>query len=314
MSYSASAPGSFMLLGEYGVLHGMPALVCAVDKRIHVTLTPRFDAEIHIHSDILGDHVTSLDTLDMKRPFHFVVGAIKQYRSKMRRGCDIEIHSEFSDKVGLGSSAAVTVATLAALVTWLDIRVTPIDLVRQGRNVIREQQGLGSGADVAASVYGGVVYYQAQPLSAEKLEVTLPVSLFYAGFKTPTAEVVKHVHARFINYPNVFKQLCAGIGQCATEGMHQIRKKNWQGLGEVMNIQQGLMESLGVSLPVFQHMTQNLREQKNISGAKISGSGLGDCVVALGQPDQGYVVGGDFAEVQQIPVEMSLHGVRSQKN
>lgn len=315
MSFKASAPGSLMLLGEYGVLHGMPALVCAVDKRIHVTLTPRYDREIHIHSDILGHYVTNLDALEMKKPFHFVLGAVKQFREKMHTGCDLQIESDFSDKVGLGSSAAVTVATIAAIVTWLDIRMNPIDLVRQARNVIRDQQGgLGSGADVAAAVYGGVVYYQAQPLAAEKLEVELPISLFYVGFKTPTAQAIKTVQARFADYPNVFKQLCVGIGQCATDGMHQIRKKNWAGLGDMMNIQQGLMESLGVNLPVFQYMAETLRAQNNISGVKISGSGLGDCLIALGKVDADFKMGGEYADVQQIPVEMSLHGVRSQKN
>ncbi len=232
----------------------------------------------------------------------------------MRRGCDIEIHSEFSDKVGLGSSAAVTVATLAAIITWLDIRISPIDLVRQGRSVIRQCQGLGSGADVAASVYGGVVYYHAQPLAAEKLSVTLPLSLYYTGFKTPTVDAVKQVQAHFTAYPQVFKQLCASIGQCAAEGMHLIRKNDWQKLGEVMNIQQGLMESLGVSLPVIQHMTGVMRKQDGIKGAKISGSGLGDCVIGLGTSDQALNFGGEYAGIQPIAVEMTLHGVQSEKS
>ena len=313
MSYKASAPGSVMLLGEYGVLFGKPALVCAIDKRIHVTLTPRHDTEIHIHSDLHGTYVTDLNDLRIEKPFQFVLGAIKQFQAKMRRGCDLSITSEFSDKVGLGSSAAVTVATLAALVTWLDIRILPLDLVRQGRNVIRECQGLGSGADVAASVYGGVVYYQAHPLAAEKLSVKIPLALYYTGFKTTTAEAVKRVQTHFTQYPQVFKQLCASIGQCATEGVAIIRRQDWQKLGDVMNIQQGLMEALGVSLPIIQHITGVLRNQEGITGAKISGSGLGDCVVALGEMNTVINFDGKYAGIQPILVEMTLHGVQGEK-
>ncbi len=314
MSFRTSAPGSIMLLGEYGVLFGMPALVCAVDKRIHVTLTPRHDMEIHIHSDVLGTYQTELLNLTLEKPFDFVLGAVKHVQTKMRRGCDIAITSEFSSKVGLGSSAAVTVATLAALITWLEIRVTPIDLVRQARGIIRHCQGLGSGADVAASVYGGVVFYHAQPLMAEKIAVKLPLSLYYTGYKTPTVEAVQQVKTHFNQYPQVFKQLCASIGQCAQEGMALVRKQDWQKLGEVMNIQQGLMEALGVSPPIMQHMTRVLRQQSGVRGAKISGSGLGDCVVGLGDLDDNINFGGEYAGIQPIPMEMTLHGVQSEKN
>ncbi len=313
MLYKASAPGSVMLLGEYGVLFGKPALVCAVDKRIHVTLTPRHDTAINIYSEGMGTYSTDLNVLQIEKPFQFVLGAIKQYQTKLRLGCDIDIKSEFSDKIGLGSSAAVTVATLAAIVTWQDIRVSPIDLVRQGRSIIRQCQGLGSGADVAASVYGGVVYYLAQPLSAEKFGVKLPLSLYYTGFKTPTVEAVKRVQEHFINHPQVFKQLCASLGQCATDGMQLVRRNEWQRLGEVMNIQQGLMESLGVSMPIMHHMTGVLRKQTGIMGAKISGSGLGDCVVGLGVADENINFGSDYAGIQPIPVEMTLHGVQGEK-
>ncbi len=313
MSYKTSAPGSVMLLGEYAVLHGMPALVCAVDKRIHVTLTPRHDTTIMIHSDVMGEYTTTLEALKPEKPFQFVLAALQQFQAKLRRGCDIQITSEFSDKVGLGSSAAVTVATLAALITWLDIKMQPLDLIRQGRNVIRACQGLGSGADVAASVYGGVVYYQAQPIAAEKISQMLPLSLYYTGYKTPTVEAVTQVQTHFASYPQVYKQLCASIGQCALEGMQLVRQQAWQRLGEVMNIQQGLMQSLGVCPPIMQHMTNVLRKQNGIRGAKISGSGLGDCVIGLGKPEATLDFGNEFTGIQPISVEMTLHGVQSKK-
>jgi len=303
-----------MLLGEYGVLYGAPALVCAMDKRMHVTLTPRYDTIINIQSDLHGSYTTDLNDLKIEKPFHFVLGAIKQHQAKMRRGCDIQITSEFSDKIGLGSSAAVTVATLAALVTWLDIRVQPLDLVRQGRNVIRECQGLGSGADVAASVYGGVVYYSPQPLAAEKFSVKLPLHLYYTGFKTPTVEAVKQVQNHFTSFPQVFKQLCAGIGQCVQDGVQMIRRGDIQKLGDVMNIQQGLMEAMGVSLPVIRQILSVLHDQKDIIGAQISGSGMGDCVMGLGTVNQDIQFGNEYDDIQPVSVEMTLHGVQSKKS
>jgi mevalonate kinase len=186
--------------------------------------------------------------------------------------------------------------------------------LKNARNIIRECQGTGSGADVAASVYGGVVYYQTQPLTAEKIAVKIPLSLYYCGFKTPTVDAIKHVQAQFAPYPQVFKQLCAGIGQCAADGMTLVRRQDFAKLGAVMNIQQGMMESLGVNVPVLQHMTSVLRAQKGVTGAKISGSGLGDCVVALGEINYDLKFDGAYAGIQSIPVEVTLHGVQAEKS
>ena len=309
MQLKASAPGSLMLLGEYAVLHGKHALVCAIDKRITVTLTPRTDEIITIVG-LQENYSTTLTELSITQPFQFVLGALKQYHGRLRRGCDIEIVSEFSDKIGFGSSAAVTVATLAAIVTWLNIRISPIELVRMGRNVVRQVQGLGSGADIAASVYGGMVGYQAQPLSAEKFATLHPLTAIYSGFKTPTIDAIKHVQDYFSPHPNVFRQLSNSIGQCALDGMHLVRKESWARLGEMMNIQQGLMESLGVSTPLLRDIVYKLRQETGVLGTKISGAGLGDCVIGLGTMSQSETL---MDGVEQIPVAMTLQGVNCEK-
>jgi len=314
MQFKTSAPGSLMLLGEYAVLDGKPALVCAVNKRIHVTLTPRPDDIIEIQSSLHGHYATDLASLVIEKPFQFVLGALKQCQGKLRRGCDIHIESEFSDKIGLGSSAAVTVATLAAIMAWLDVKITPLDLIRQGRNVVRAVQGVGSGADIAASVYGGVVAYQAQPLQAERFAVTHPLTALYAGFKTPTVDAIKQVQQQFMTLPNLFKSITNSIGQCAADGIQMVRKDDWIKLGDIMTTQQGMMQSLGVSSPLLHEMTETLRTQSTILGAKISGSGFGDCVIGLGK-----IAGPQDIEalrakgVQLIPVEMTLQGVHGAK-
>ncbi len=307
MQLKASAPGSLMLLGEYAVLHGKQALVCAIDQRIEVILTPRTDKKIFIESDLYGQYHTDLLALKIEKPFQFVLGALLQYQVKLKRGCDIAITSTFSDQVGLGSSAAVTVATLAALISWLNIRMSPLDLVRQGKQVIKQVQGIGSGADIAASVYGGLVGYQAQPLFAEKFHHLHPLTVLYAGYKTPTVDAIKRVQQSFSAYSSLFLHITNSIGQCATEGIQLVRKMDWAKLGHIMNIQQGMMESLGVSDVSLTKMVNTLREQPGMLGVKISGSGLGDCVVGLGESAH------DHNGFQRIAINMSAQGVQCEK-
>jgi mevalonate kinase len=302
MQLKASAPGSLMLLGEYAVLYGKPALVCAIDKRITVNLTPRQDQRIEIQSATHGQYLTELVQLEIKPPFQFVLSALKQFQGKLKYGCTLEIISEFSDKMGFGSSAAVTVATLTALYAWLNMRISAHNLIRQGRQVVLHVQGVGSGADIAAAVHGGMVHYQAQPLIAEKLSATYPLTAWYAGYKTPTVEAIKQVQTHFADHPQLFKQLTNSIGQCAMEGVQCVRKAEWQKLGEIMNVQQGLMESLGVNTPQLRERIEALRAESSVLGAKISGSGLGDCVVGLGSANVG------------VPLAMSLQGVHCEKS
>lgn len=309
MSFKASAPGSLMLLGEYAVLHGKHALVCAVDKRINVTVTPRTDDIVTIHSDTLGDYETRIAHIQIEKPFQFVLAALKQYEAIMSYGCDIDIETTFSEKVGLGSSAAVTVATLAALAKWSKIRISTQDLVRQGRKLIRQVQGAGSGADVAASVYGGIIAYHAQPLSIEKFSNLHPLTVLYSGKKTPTSEMIKYVQDKFAEHPSIYRNMMTCIGQCSFEGMQFVRQEKWAELGQVMNIQQGMMESLGVSDLLLRYMIEELRSKKEILGVKISGSGLGDCVVGLGQIPVEDTYIGERNGIQRIFVDMTSQGV-----
>ena len=312
IAFEATAPGSLMLLGEYAVLHGKHAIVCAVNKRITVTLTPRQDKRIEILSSLHGRFVTELPALQTAESFRFVIGVLQQYHSKLKTGCDLNITTDFSDKMGLGSSAAVTVATLSAVVSWLNINLSPQELTHEARHIIKTIQSVGSGADVAASVHGGIISYLAQPLQIEKFTTFHPITVLYSGYKTTTVSAIQQVNESFAIYPNLFHQMTNVIGECSSQGIQFLRTQDWKNLGKVMNVQQGLMEALGVSTNLLHDMVGNLRQQPGILGAKISGSGLGDCIIGLGKlKDPGIYTNAQHISrgIQFIPVEIATEGV-----
>jgi mevalonate kinase len=312
MLIKASAPGSLMLLGEYAVLHNKTAIVCAIDKRITVILSPRLDRQITIDS-VLLKLTTSLEHLHRQPPLQFLIAILQAYKNKMRYGCDIKVVADFSATVGFGSSAALTVAMVKAVTEWLEISLTPIELVVQARKIIRSVQGLGSGADVAASVFGGVIAYRAAPLLIENIAQQLPLTVVYSGSKTPTSVAVAKVKEKFHKYPKILRTLLRSIGACAEDARQAILAEDSQRLGEVMNIQQGLMTSLGVENTVLQRIVNLLCADENIFGAKISGSGLGDCVVGLGHT-QKLILPAEMTGVVAIPVAIAEHGVLCEKN
>jgi mevalonate kinase len=294
-----------MLLGEYAVLYAKPALVLAVDQRITVTVTPSDSSSIAISSPGYAEWVGDLSTLGITAPFTFVTACLWQLRHRLPGGCHVLINSDFTDQIGLGSSAAVTVATLAALYTWCKITFSSLSLIKAARSIVRlVQGGLGSGADVAAAVMGGIVYYQAKPLLVipATFENMLPLTVIYSGSKTATSKAITQVSEDFACSPMLFKKLCEAIAACTKQGYAALQQKNYSLLGKVMNVQQGLLESLGVATPELVLLLQQLRSQPQIFGAKISGAGLGDCVIALGA--------GIEKVATQLLVKQSSIGVR----
>lgn len=308
MWFKASAPGSLMLLGEYAVLENKHALVCAVDRRMTVTLTPREDNSITIKS-ALGEFTTSLANIEIVSPFQFVLTALRHFHKKMPSGCDIQIEAEFSDQIGFASSAAVTVSLVSALAAWLTLSFSPLELLKVCRKIVREVQGIGSGADVAACIFGGIVFYRPQPLLVEKLPGTYPLVAMYSGSKTPTAVAIKQVQQTFAENLPIFQSLCQAINTCVLEARQAISEKQWLELGNIMNIQQGLMEALGVNTPELQEIIYTLRRQPDMFGAKISGSGLGDCAIGLGTLSPDFL-----QDPRHIPIKITDQGVLCEKN
>ena len=281
-SATTSAPGTLMLMGEHAVLHGHAALCAAIDQRITVRLSPRTDRMIHIHS-ALGHHQTSLDDLTVTRPFHFILGALSHLRP--RTGLDLHINADFSADIGFGSSAAVTVATVAALHA---AQGEPLDralIFSDARAVLHAVQGRGSGADLAAAAYGGIVRYRTDPLEIEPLIQLLPLSAHYVGHKTPTAEVIRLLDEHWTGREAERDALFQTLNTLTLQATAAIRNGDLPGLAECFTQHRACQQALGCEDPATAALLDALDRHPDTLACKISGSGLGDCVIALGPPN-----------------------------
>lgn len=324
VTWHASASGSLMLLGEHAVLHNKQAIVLAINRRINVKLQPRLDNIIHIKSKELGEFMCNIqDEIHVKPPFTFVLNSIKLMQKFLPQGFDLFIDAEFSANLGFGSSSAVTVATIAVLLAYcnnagslhlnfdlnsnlnvdLDYKLnttTKQELSHKFKvkvfdlafKVILMTQGLGSGADVSASVFGGIVAYRKHPFKAQRINIKttqiadiMPITVIYSGYKTPTKEVVNYVYSLRKKHIKIFKKLENIAENCVKDAIKAIKKKDWVKLGEILNIAQGIHESFGVNTLQLNEIIFAIRKNQGIYGAKISGSGLGDCVIAIGSMD-----------------------------
>lgn len=295
----ASAPASVMLFGEHSVLRGGKAIVAAIDSRIFVTITPQEEKVFLIESS-LGKAATPIHTISLGHIFRFIEKSLKLFEGSFPSGAVISIRSEIDPTVGLGSSAAVTVATLAAVYTWLAIPYSKNDLLARALEVIRIVQGCGSGADAASIIWGGVISYSMKKI--RKLQPSLPLVLVYSGKKTPTPEVISYVNELEKQFPESYAAFFAAIEQCVCDAEKAFKKKEWSRVGALMNMSQGLMEALCVGTSELSKIFWEMKKIPSVYGAKISGSGLGDCVIGLGE-----IL--DEVFEKRIPVRVSPQGV-----
>jgi len=300
-----SAPGSLMITGEHAVLHGAHALVGAINARVQVTLDPRRDRTVVIRST-LGTRQMPLDAPDLAPPFQFVACAVAAFANTCPSGFELDIRAGMTADTGLGSSAAVTVAVLTALHTFCHHAPppSPTALHQQALDIVRRIQGTASGADLAAAVRGGVLLYNQTPAVMRRYSQFPPITLVYAGYKTPTAEVIRQVEARRAQATDRFADLYARMDASSLEANRAFAAADWRHLADALANGQRLMEELGVCDPTLTSIITCLRDQPGISAAKISGSGLGDCVLGIGTLSTGATF-----PFRQIPVQFSTQGV-----
>jgi mevalonate kinase len=212
----------------------------------------------------------------------------------------LHIHSDISSTQGLGSSSAVMAGLLAGFAPLLP---EPLSLEARfviGRDLIRQVQGSGSGTDLASALLGGVI--QLTPLRNEitRLADDLPLTSVYVGYKTPTAEVIRRVTDDWQRYPDLYQHQLMSMSQLTHQAQEAIHARDLARLGRLMTMAHGLMHGLGVSDTQLDALVHQLRACDGILGAKISGSGLGDCVIALGKTTQYFA--------QEVPVTVTPKG------
>lgn len=188
MEITASAPAKLVLLGEYAVLEGAPALVLAVNRRARVRITTRNDGVCDVYAPDLGvsgacmrvDGDDGLQWLcdasvaarlslvehvwdDLLRE-RLVPSNHAGFSLHLDTSGFFQVDGDVRAKLGLGSSAALTVALATALATFAGHGDATSDRTQWIRRLLHMhggwQGGRGSGVDVAASVAGGLIRYQ----------------------------------------------------------------------------------------------------------------------------------------------------------
>ena len=319
---TTSAPGKVYLFGEHAVVYGEPAVPCAIDRRVEVRVEPRDDARIRIEAPALtfegvaveyGEGGPAVDAPPgiAERAVRYVDAAIEQGRSiagGSAGGFDVSIESELPIGAGLGSSAAVTVATIDAVARSLGVTPDERDLADRGYRVEHEVQGGASRADTFCSTMGGAVRVEGD--DCRTIEAPdLPFVVGYDGGSGDTGELVAGVRALREDY-GFAADTVGAVGDLVRAGEALLSAGDVSELGRLMDINHGLLSALGVSSRSLDAMVWSARDAGAL-GAKLTGAGGGGCVVAL-DPTDGAETALSFAPecVSAFRAPLSREGIR----
>lgn len=297
---TSSAPGKVYLFGEHAVVYGEPAVPCAIERRATVTVEPRSDERLRVSAADLSldgftveydgstDGTPEVDVTEdlVEAAMGYVDEAIEQARDAAdapKAGFDVQVESSIPLGAGLGSSAAVVVATIDAATRALGARLDREEIADRAYQVEHEvQDGQASRADTFCSAMGGAVLVEGD--RCRRIDAPdLPFVIGYDGSAGDTGALVAGVRALREEY-SFAAETVDSIGDLVEKGLEALDAEDIDELGRLMDFNHGLLSALGVSARSLDAMVWAARDA-GAKGAKLTGAGGGGCIVALDETD-----------------------------
>lgn len=286
----ACACGKAILLGEHAVVYGHPAIAVPIPARTAVVevwdAAPGTGIVIVAH-DLNRRYRTGCLPVDQDGRFmRAAVGGVLQEVCPGRECPDLEVgvRSTIPIARGLGSGAAVSAAIARGIAAHLGITIPQdqlSDLVFATECLLH---GTPSGIDNTVVCCETAVWFQ-RGQEPEAMTVDRPMLLVIGdtGVPSRTSESVARVRRRWESEPAAVGPLLDGIGELVAQGRSAIAEGDLPALGRAMDHNQELLQQLGVSSPELDRLIGAAREAGAL-GAKLSGGGMGGCMVGLVAP------------------------------
>ena len=282
-------PGKTILFGEHAVVYGKPAIAAAVDRRAYVDIDERNDGRTHVNikeleiSGFLNLEKGCIEDTTSENNgrgiLEFVVGSL--IKTGTTDGVEVTINLEIPIGAGLGSSAAITVATIAAASLYNGTKLSKDEIAAYAHQVELEVQGAASTLDTTLSTYGGIIYLTKDAEEIIQLDINPEISIIiaYTSKRGNTGELVESVRLKRESHPGVIKPILNSIEAVTNGAMQALLQGDHQMIGEFMNINHGLLDALGVNTEELSKMVYEARKNGAL-GSKLTGAGGGGSIIA----------------------------------
>ncbi len=233
---TVSAPGKILWMGGYSIIEANNlGFVTSIDKRVYADATALPFPHIELKNDQLGidckgiykNNKNILNNETEQKKVKFIRDAVQftlnylEQRGVELHGIKIKTKSDAAFNVdgaksGLGSSAAVTVATVGAVLSLHGIDLTDKKEIEMLHKIAQyshctSQGKAGSGFDVATSTYGSIQYSRYSP-EFIKMNLSQAIASNWNYSITP------------VNLPSFFYAVVANIPNNSTSTTQMVAK------------------------------------------------------------------------------------------
>jgi phosphomevalonate kinase len=303
-SHLIQTPGKLYIAGEYAVVKGYHALILKTKVTLDVYIEPsdtciiksqQFSEDITFQPNEVHVHKT-LWASALKSAYKYVLYHNKQIMShtiSIQSGLDSEQHK----KLGLGSSGALTVGLIEAVLKFHDMSYTPLILYKLAVIAQHKVNSIASYGDIATASYKSAILYKKfkvydEDFSEKKIHMPwdglvitpfevsdLPLLIINTGMQASSHALVSHAfkHMKKHIYTDLFKSLdTLTLSLYERIIAHEAFKKLIEDMHKIYLTFPEIVLDKIINAPVLDLM--NLEALKPYP-KKISGAGGGDNII-----------------------------------
>jgi len=283
----ASSPAKVILLGEHAAVYGKPVLTVTLDLRAYATVKRRDDDKVIINAPDLkvkGYETTVFELPDKieEKKVGFLLNIVWRALDKIGKnsGLEVTIKSDIPVGSGLGSSAAISSSLILAISEEFGAKLSKQEVAETAWACEHLVHSKSSGVDPFAVTFGGLCSYKHGRIREIKAKKFPELIIVNTGIASKTGDVVSAVNRRKENALFIFDDILKLVAKIVDRGEKEISYGNWRKFGLLMNMNHGLLSSIGVSCVELETLVHAARDA-GAMGAKLCGAGCGGIMIAL---------------------------------
>ncbi|MFI1917930.1 mevalonate kinase [Nocardia sp. NPDC020380] len=269
------AHAKVILIGEHTVVHGTPAIAVPV-PRLQIDAIAYLGGTNTTTAPIISDTTRS--------------GTDQAVQELLRRWgitdatVDLRLHIGIPPARGLGGSAACTAAAVRAVAQLCGRDLDAAELYDSVQFGERIAHGRASGIDTAAVIATDPIRFERGESRPAACGVRAGLIIADSGIRGETRPAVAAVAARLAADPRRGSEILTHARELVEESAEFLSAGRIAELGRALSEFHRVLGGLGVSLPRLDHLAEAAL-RAGAHGAKLTGGGLGGCVIALADPD-----------------------------
>ncbi|TFC35506.1 hydroxymethylglutaryl-CoA reductase, degradative [Cryobacterium sp. TMT2-14] len=279
--------GKIILMGEHSVVYGYHAIAAPIGLSVRAQVT----RQASLREPVIADRDVDGSVREPIRAdlSHRVAALIVTRLGVSDAGLRVDVFSHLPRASGLGASAAFAVALIRAVADSFQLTISDAEVSSLAFECEQIVHGTPSGIDNTVATFGRSVLFQRSdaPGGHTIRDIftphPIPIVIGLSGVESLTKQTVGLVRSAWQRNPARYDAIFSQIDGLVLAGVDALRRGDIAELGELMNINQGLLNALQVSSPEIESLVAIARRAGAL-GAKLTGGGGGGAMIAIAEP------------------------------